>query len=554
MNYNEFMKIVNNKLLIMTDIDKTKWIQNIARTTNKNERIKFLNSLSENKDIEISKKNEIQKIEKWCEKIESGEIYFECVGYEEYGESYWDRDYTYEYTDTFNIGETISRSFQVAEDVLFQKEYKEAAKLYELLFNLNFSVLENDIEEWRNIELDELVENRLLKIDLRNIFLNMLYTKYQIIDGKERASEFYQYISRDICKDIKIEEIFTVGPEEPKNIDLFIVEWIEFLKDIDGDLAGNLLTEACLYHGGITFLSKLAKDVSEKHPVLYKYACEYMLNDENYVECEKLGLEAINVLPEKLIIRGKIAGLTLKASTKLKNTNNIKKFSKAAFYSESSLNNYLRLYELPDCSILTDEAANHAKRLAEKTQFQMNYKNTQLHVNIISKEDKNIITIFNGDFDYIYGMCKKDKALLGWSSSFKGIAIPLFVLILDKNDKMTKAGKKLISEMNYRLGFEEKDDINFIESFLIWKNKMNITEDHYNKYVEWLKKEIDKRVEAVVGGTHRKSYHKAAAIITAFGEMLESNGVFNERKNLIDHYKNIHSRKRAFKAEFEELN
>ena len=104
MNYNEFIKAVDEKLSTMSEVDKSNWIHNIARTTDKSERIKFLNSLSENQDMDVSMKNEIKKIEEQCKKIESEEIYFECVGYEEYGENYWDRDYTYEYTDSYNIG------------------------------------------------------------------------------------------------------------------------------------------------------------------------------------------------------------------------------------------------------------------------------------------------------------------------------------------------------------------------------------------------------------------------------------------------------------------
>lgn len=67
-------------------------------------------------------------------------------------------------------------------------------------------------------------------------------------------------------------------------------------------------------------------------------------------------------------------------------------------------------------------------------------------------------------------------------------------------------------------------------------------------------KKVDKRTEAVVGGNHRKSYYKAAALITALGETLESNGKLHGRMVTIEHYKKMHPRKRAFKAEFEQFN
>ena len=109
-----------------------------------------------------------------------------------------------------------------------------------------------------------------------------------------------------------------------------------------------------------------------------------MLNDGKYIECEKLGLEAIHVLPEQLIIRGKIADLTLKASEKLEHTNIIKESSIAAFYSESTLNNYLRFFELPDYKNIANEAVNHIKTLPEKLEWREYYDNKQLQINKLS--------------------------------------------------------------------------------------------------------------------------------------------------------------------------
>jgi hypothetical protein len=154
----------------------------------------------------------------------------------------------------------------------------------------------------------------------------------------------------------------------------------------------------------------------------------------------------------------------------------------------------------------------------------MYHKNKQLRVNNLSKEHKNVIRFFNGEFDYIYEECQKDSATLGWSSQLKGIAVPLFVLLLDKNKMITKAGERLIDGIAYRLGFIEDDKKHFTDRFLKWKEKVPLTNEQYEKYIVWLKEEVDKRTEAVVGGGYRNSYYKAAVLITALGETMESNG------------------------------
>ncbi len=553
MNYNEFMKTVDKKLSAMSEKEKTRWIRNIARITKEHKRIEFLGSLNEKWEFPqvIYEKD---KIEKWCEEVEDGEIYFECSGYEVYGEDYWDNDYEYDYYDIFEINESLSKAYDMAKSLLFQKEYNEALLLYNRLLGLQFLVIDRDTGEYNEMELEDVIGEGLIILNSKEIVLNLMYAIYQTADGKDRAAELYGYLTWDMCKDIKIEEIFITGPEEPKGIDSFMKEWISFLKDTDGDRAGELLLEACLYQGGIGLLCEIAREKSSKHPILYKYACEYLLNEDKIPECEKLGLEAIGILSKNLIVRGEIADLTAKAAAQLKKIDIVNRCYEAAFYSESTLNNYLRLFELPDYVNITKEAAEHTKTLPEDSMRGFRNKDKQMMANTLTKDHKDVISFFNGEFDYIYNNCIKDKSTLGWSSGFKGIAVPLFILLLNKDDKITIAGKRIINEIIYRLGFAENDAESFLDKFLNWKRKINLTREQYEKYILWLKEEVDKRTEAVVGGGYRKSYYKAAILIAALGETLESDGMTNGRAVTIEYYKKAHSRKRAFKGEFELLN
>jgi len=368
-NYNEFLKAVDEKLSIMTETEKNQWIHNMARTTKEHKRTAFLESLLE--EQACCPDNYIKKeIEDWCRKIEEQEIYFECSGYEEYGESYWDSDYSYEYSDAFGIGKELSRAFQATEDLLFQKEYKQASELYEKLCNMSFAAIDCDTGESQELELKELVDEKLASLDLKKIVLNLMYAKYQAAEGEERAAALYRYFSWGMCKDTKVEEIFIVGPEELKGIDVFIEEWISFLKNTDGDMAGDLLSGACIYQGGIGRLCEIAKEVSAKHPVLYEYACQQLLNEQKEIECEKLGLESIGMLPENLVVRGKIADLTAKAAKQLGHADIIKECYEAAFRAESTLNHYLRLFELADYKEITERAAVYANALPENSAWE----------------------------------------------------------------------------------------------------------------------------------------------------------------------------------------
>lgn len=271
-----------------------------------------------------------------------------------------------------------------------------------------------------------------------------------------------------------------------------------------------------------------------------------------------MGLEAIRKIPEELIIRGEIADLTALSAKQLEHADILEECYKIALYSDSTLNHYLRLFELPDYLNITDRAAKHASalpvELPARTSWEVHDNNKHKRENYLSNEQKNVIRFFNREFDELHEDCKKDKTWLGWSSHFKGVAVPLFILLLDHNNEITKVGQRLIDGMKYRLGFEKNDSTSFSELFLNWKEKVVLTKEQHEKYIAWLKVEVEKRTEAVVGEGHRKSYHKAATLIAALGETLESKGELYGKRNLIEHYKKMHTRKRAFKAEFEILN
>lgn len=226
---------------------------------------------------------------------------------------------------------------------------------------------------------------------------------------------------------------------------------------------------------------------------------------------------------------------------------------KRAFYSKSTLNNYFRLFDLPDYEIIVKKAAKYIETLPENLGKDYNNRNKQMMENSLSKAHKDIIRFFSGEFDYIYDKCKKDNSSLGWSSGFKGIAVPVFILLLNKDEKITKVMEKLINEIIHRLGFIGEVQ-NFLDIYLNWREKQVLTEEQYEKYISWLKMEVDNRTEAIVGGGYRNSYYKAAILVVSLGETLESNGMINGRKLTIEHYRKAHPRKRAFKAEIELLN
>ena len=558
MNFKEFMQKVDNQLLTMTEKEKSAWIHEIARKQTEKQRGAFLDTLTnpfESSQQVLEQSIETKEIENWLLKIEEQKLYFECTYYEDYGENYWDRDEGYTYTDPFDIVPDLLKAFQTTEALLAAENYSKAAELYEWLCSIPFAAFDTESEDWLDGELDleELVAEEMVNLDLKKIGLKLTYAQYQVTPMEKRPAVLFRYLSWEMCREIKIEEIFSAGPKEVADSDAFMQVWSTFLEKTPGDRAGELLTEACLYIGGIEYLCETAERTADVHPVLYENACFYLYDRQRLFECEKIGLKAIGHLPENLLIRGRIADIAENSAVELKHWESVRQFYVAAFYSNSTVLHYLRLFKLSDHSVITAEAAKFIQTLPEDFSWSGFNTNTQLNENSLSASRKNVIRFFNHEFTFIQETCKKNPNYLGWSSNFKGIIIPLFLLMMDKSEEPSRAKEIRIRDLEARLSNRNNGDEIFSDSIDLWKETVILTPREAENYLDWLNQEVEKRTEALVGGGYRKSYHKAAELIVLLGNAAESNGHVNEKKRLVEHYKKTYSRKRAFKEELDAL-
>lgn len=212
------------------------------------------------------------------------------------------------------------------------------------------------------------------------------------------------------------------------------------------------------------------------------------------------------------------------------------------------------MFQLADYEKITRKAAHYAEKLEEIHFCELNQRDQRQHrANRISPTEKEGIRFLNGEFDYIYEKCQKEGYTLGWSSKFKGLAIPLFILLLNKDSRLTKAKEKLLDSFVFRLDFAG-DKEEFLNLFLKWKEKQILTESQYKKYISWLDEEVYYRVKGLLEGSYRNSYYKAAFLLVSFGETLEANGMENARALTIDRYRGLYPRKSRFKKELMSLN
>lgn len=549
MNLKEYLKEVEECLFDMSETNKNKFILHQARILKESQREKFLDGLK-NKEEKVDYKQEIADFEQWIDQIREGDIFF--VGEYEWdtGGNYGEPDEFMTYGDPQGISTTISSALKVATNLLYQKDYDEALIIYDRLLSSDFLMKNEEQEEYELFSLKNLVDEGLLDVNYQEILIHWLYVFYQTKDMASKMEEFYAILSSQEGSAISLDEIFSAGPGELQGTDDFLERWISFLEDRPESAAGHLLCRASAYLGGIEQVVLVAERTGSKHPFVCLHACELLFNEHRYQECETLGLRWLEVLPRNLILRATICDLVRIASTRLKHEDVESQCIVEAFYSDSTIPRFIQLFQFPDHDEIVKEAVKYCRMLPESITRSYSTSVDEQALNHTSMKRKLMIEFFSGAFELLYSKFQRSNNFLGWSTSVEGLLIPLYILTLNIQDGFTESGEKLWQDLYSKLSLEAEDYGITTEGFHHWKKLVKINPEDERKYLDWIDQMVSKRVDAVVGGGFRHSYYKAALLLENYGELLESRGVQNGRKNTIEFYIKKYPRKRAFKEEF----
>ena len=272
------------------------------------------------------------QIQKWKDQIDEGELYFDTEEYEDYSSGYWDSDWITEYYDNQGIGDKIQYMIRFAEDCVDDRRYQEANEIYEWLWEMSVST---DSEYGDPLDMEMLEENNLIHTDMKHLALLTLYADYQVLPAKKRAEDMYLYFSYSTFMKLNIEEVFHVGREELKDTEQFWEDWINLLKEKNGDTEARLLKEAVLYCKGVDGLYEMAEENVSAHPSLYLSVMEQYERGHLYDEIEKVGENALGKIDANLTIRSQIALKTAFAASCLNHEEKMMQFCWESFVSDS---------------------------------------------------------------------------------------------------------------------------------------------------------------------------------------------------------------------------
>ncbi len=588
MNQKEFVQKSGEILDSMSAEELRRCLHNIARKTPENKREAFLQLLNDccnqsdkkenDNKIQLKRlipdkkvKDKLSDIKEVFSKIKDGDLCLSAQGYEDYSNGYWGSEWIWEYEDNEGIGRIIVDAVLFAHDCLNDCRYEEALSVFKLVMDTQIFVEDEWGGDSFELSLEEMVEEKLVAVDLKVLALDVLYLDYQLQPANKRASSLYSYFSYPYFKEIHIEDIFSIGREELRDTELFFQSWIDFLMQQSGDIAARLLKEGILYYKGTEGLVEMARQGYKEQPSVYMAALLEYEKAHNYEKMKEIGKEALDQLECDLKIRGEIALKTAQASFCVNDSDLMKKCWYEAFFSNSTIPNYLRLFVDGE---VTREYKDLAEKRIEKLYVSDNYKQylSETAKNNIDEIEYKYLYFFSGHFEKIRDWCMEQKSSLGWSGHFIGAGIDLMLLYLYADKSLRKAGKKIAAHLSNRLGFNESKNLVFMKEnsvfetevsmqkgeeifwniFCLWKVNYRLALNDTKPYVEWLKTVVDKRIDGIVGGKYRSKYNDVALLAAAVGEVKESLGEKRAKNIIIETYLKRYSRHTAFRGALKE--
>lgn len=504
----------------------------------------------------------MEQIKEWIQQIEEGGLYLNTEEYEDYSSGYWDSDWVVEYYDNCDIGDKLIMAIRFAKDCIDDRRYTEANFIYEWLWSMSVST---DSEYGDPLDLEMLVENRIISVDMKQLALLTLYADYQTQKPENRAEDLFLYFGMNAFQKLHIEEMFYAGREQLTETEWFWDDWIALLKTKHGDVAGRLLQEAVLYRDGIDGLVKLADENGNSHPSLYLAAMKKYDKNHEYTQIEKIGQNAMKNLDSGLTIRSEIALKAAQAADVLGHTDEMMRFCWESFRSNSNSRNFLRLFGTKEMAEKYGLQGKEVLRSCKKGNAETYLRDAEKRRNFVGEHTFLELSFYTGEFKKVKEASKNPKGSLGWSGGFIPYGIRMILLYLYEKALPSKAtsgiagyiGLSGMADSENLMSFERKITEEsskhktsiFWNYFQRWKQYFPMEQKEREEYLAWAEKIIYSRADAIVGGQHRNHYCEVVQLLAMVGEIKESMGNSGAKEKIFAEYRSKFPRHSSFQRE-----
>lgn len=576
MNLSQFINQVEVLTNTCTQEQLKSFIHESARILPEKQREDFLKLLKtvlkgqENQNSifpKIDFSDKYKMIEVRLKEIEEQERFLYSDINEEYDDWYNRSVDEFLYEDREEVIPDIVNACQFVHECMDKEVYQYGAELGERLFFLKIYVECEYGEELFSVK--DLVIHDLMETDLRKLLYETLYCVYKSTPIEECAERMYDIIENSDEREVSLEQFLQFCPSEMENQNEFLDYWIDELELRTGKLAEKLFYEAAALKNDEEISLSMAMSNINNHPGLL----EKLLERDTSFEDERMlriGLESLETMDKKYVIRSRIALLTATYAEKCQDIEAVKKCLLYAFESDTIPKNYLRYFMRGqnEYAITLQTTEQIKKPLREIiTSYSFNalkeyraYSDGELKENEIDKNTFLLLLFLDGQFEKVLENGMQVGNDVGWSGSFLKTGFALCNLYL-YDGKIRKQGiEKMFGDVRYAMGFsgtvsentvndEKNSYAEFDEIFHKWKEATPMSESTVEKMIQKLEKMVRLRVDGIMSGNHRKYYGECAAYIAALGEVKESRGEKGAKQRYMEDYRREYSRRYAFRDE-----
>ncbi|MHB1709394.1 MAG: hypothetical protein ACYCT2_07985 [Thermoplasmataceae archaeon] len=551
----EFMDEVREKLKAYSMESLTNILLDWAVKTPPGRRIEFLEKLSppDTGEIKFSSSPELlNEIRAFGKRVDDGS----------YGEARGEDDdfYDEEQADDSWASE-VDEYMQKAHASMIGGNYALARDAYSMLFSIldsgeesghlpgsydPYDVLDTDINE------------------SRSSYLLSIYFSSPEEQLPARMFEGMQLFRQYVGDQFNLKSVIGAGLEPLPAYDDFLKSWISLLREKSEGWARYLLREAVILYGGISGIANLAREDGKNHPSAYIEWTRMLEKEGDFSGMEKAAMEGLENVPRDYAMRARIGEYLARAGEHFDDRNTQLFAFHEAFYSMPTLDHLLSLLSVTEgVNSYRNEINASISRINSLARQGANKGypepvDDEEHKKSFSSEILLVETFLLGGLYKEAHDAVLEKKSLGWSygTNPKGLVLSFFLKLLTKG----RSGGSLpnveliwidlvnsIAEFSFPVQNEGERFRNAMEKVI---QSINLGADEKREYTEWCTVEIGKRVDAIVGEKHRKSYHKAAALLVAASEVLSVQMDRKAGNDFVDVYRQKYNRHSAFQQEF----
>jgi tetratricopeptide (TPR) repeat protein len=379
-----------------------------------------------------------------------------------------------------------------------------------------------------------------------------------------------------------LEDILQISPRPLPDQEAFLNAWIAFLRAQSDSDADAWLREAIRLSEGTAGLERLALTEGQKHPRAYLDWFAALEQEGKHAAVLAAARQALDALPANLPIRAAIADHLCAAAAALHDPPTLLLGRWEAFAAKPTLARLLGLWEAAPAGEERMTWMHRAIGHIEATMARIGDGNAVAYPAIAypvaypwELDDLERpahpgpvlllhARLLAGDLEVAYRSVT-DRPVLGWSSasSDQAVAVSFFLVLLSGRsaDALPPNLAGLWSQtLGTGIGYEGYDAegtlIRRLEQVYaehlaqgVRSGVLALSPEQQQERLAWCLDVARRRVEAIVGNQHRKSYGKAAALAVACAEVLRARGEPSAARAFVAEIGGRFPRHRAFQDE-----